>query len=67
MLVMPFLPTNQIKKGSNTAVMKNNHYANQNRIKGAHKDKMNRVISPLKSKWKHHDTFLIMDSVPFPD
>ena len=57
-LVFAALLADHVKKGPDATVVKNDNQSKQNSIKGAHKDKMNRIIGPLKSKWKHDDTFL---------
>jgi hypothetical protein len=53
MLIMTLLLTDQVKKSTDAAIVKNDDQEYQNRVKGTHKDEVNRVVCPFKSKWKH--------------
>ena len=59
-LVMATFLTDDIQKGPDTTVVKQDHHQSQNGIKGTHKHKVNRVINPLESKRKHGYTFLLL-------
>ena len=57
-LVFAALPANHVKKGPDATVVQNDNQSKQHSIKGTHEDKMDWIVDPLKSKWKHDDTFL---------
>jgi hypothetical protein len=56
--VIAALFADHVQKGPNPAVMKNDDQGNQNGVESTHEDKMYGIVDPLKSKWKHNDTFL---------
>jgi hypothetical protein len=60
MLVMTFFLANQVKESTNAAVVKDDDQEYQNRVKGTHKDEVNRVVYPFKSKWKHGSVLPMM-------
>lgn len=62
---MIFLFAQPVKEAANTAIVQNNNQEYQNRVNGTHKDKVNRVVYPLKSKWKHGRILPIVDLAPF--
>jgi hypothetical protein len=65
MLIMTFFLADQVKESTNAAVVKNDDQQYQNRVKGTHKDEVNRVVYPFKSKWKHGSVLPIVDLAPF--
>jgi hypothetical protein len=65
MLIMTLLLADQVKKSTNAAIVKNDDQQYQNRVKGTHKDKVNRVVYPFKSKWKHGSVLPIRGLAPF--
>jgi len=63
-MIMIFLFTDQVKEGTNAAIVQNDNQADQNGVKGTHKDKVNRVVYPLECKWKHGSVLPMMDLAP---
>jgi len=54
MLIVPiFLFADQVKEGTNTAVVQNDTQEYQNSVKGTHEHKVYWIVYPFECKWKH--------------
>jgi hypothetical protein len=53
MITVIFLLADQVKESTNDSIVYEDTQEYQNAVKGAHKDKVNRVAYPVKTKWKH--------------
>jgi len=64
MITVIFLLADQVKEGTNDSIVYEDTQEYQNAVKGAHKDKVNWVAYPVKTKWKHGKVLPIVDLAP---